>query len=281
MERTLCIKNGSDRSYSYIHKRDKTPQLDNFALHTHKNFEVLVFLSGDAEFIVEGSSYHLKPNDILIARDNEMHQVYHRSGSAYERIIINIQNSFFEQNSCPEYRDIFLERTPGLGNKIDGEIALASGIFDTIARMERFIREGNRKNDTIIKCALVEFLYLLNRLKTANSESTPQNELVKKVMDYVKENLNQPLDLDLLSDNFFVSKYHLCRIFKKNTGFTINHYLTSKRILRAAELHRTGQTLSEASLEAGFSSYSSFYKAYIKETGMSPKKGLLHETMEG
>ena len=48
-------------------------------LHQHDGYEVLIFYCGDAEFIVEGSVYALRPFDVVIARENEMHRIFHRS----------------------------------------------------------------------------------------------------------------------------------------------------------------------------------------------------------
>ena len=77
-------------------------------------------------------------------------------------------------------------------------------------------------------------------------------------------NLSNDISLDRLANEFYVSKYHLCSIFKKFTGLTIGEYTTQKRLSMADDLVKEGESLSDAALKAGFKNYSSFYKAYKK-----------------
>ena len=65
--------------------------------------------------------------------------------------------------------------------------------------------------------------------------------------------------------------------FKHSTitgSFTINKYITNKRIKLVQNLYAEGNSLTTACIKAGYSSYSSFYKAYITETGKSPKNDI-------
>ena len=78
--------------------------------------------------------------------------------------------------------------------------------------------------------------------------------------------------LDELERIFFISKYHLCHIFKQATGLTVHGYITDKRLTYAYELYGEGKNLSDAAALAGFSCYSAFYRAYTKKYGMPPKK---------
>ena len=49
----------------------KKPNLNMFTPHTHNNYEIFCFLSGDAKYFVEGNIYNLKPGDILIIKKSE------------------------------------------------------------------------------------------------------------------------------------------------------------------------------------------------------------------
>ena len=75
----------------------------------------------------------------------------------------------------------------------------------------------------------------------------------------------------MLADKFYLSKYYLCRAFHKATGLTINEYVRRKRLVLVHELKDEGRSLTEAALMAGFHDYSSFYRAYVKEYGVSPR----------
>lgn len=272
MVNVLCAKNASDRSFSYTHKKDNNPGRINFKLHNHIGYEILVFLKGDADFIVEGNCYELKPMDIILTRKDEMHRILNTSHRDYERIVIHLQDSFFTDPLAAQYTDIFLNRKAGESNLIEREAVKKSEIFDIILRIEKYAKQKKRQNELVIRCALMELLHQLNELKT--SGGTVQNETVKSIIEYINSHLRDELTLDVLAEKFYISKYYLCRCFKQFTGFTVNRYITHRRIMLVRELHRNGKSLSAASSEAGFSSYSNFYKAYVNETGYTPSEGL-------
>ena len=95
-------------------------------------------------------------------------------------------------------------------------------------------------------------------------------------MSYINNNYNSNISLGDVAEKFFISKYHLCHMFKKATGLTVHRYITQKRITNVRESMGEGINITSAVINAGFSSYSSFYRSYIKEYGIPPKEGLLH-----
>ena len=78
----------------------------------------------------------------------------------------------------------------------------------------------------------------------------------------------------MLAEKFYISKYYLCRAFHKATGLTVHDYIRLKRLNLARELKAEGKSISEAAMMAGFTDYSSFYRAYLKEYGVSPRNDL-------
>ncbi len=268
----ICQYKMSDNSFGYTHSKDIKPSQKDFILHNHSEYEILIFLKGNAEFIVEGNVYELSPMDIIITRPDEMHYILLTNYKVYERIVFHIDASFFENAEYKKYLEIFLNRKSGEGNLIRKETAKSAEVFDTIVRLEKYMKETEKDNSLVIRCVMTELLHQLNNMKF--SDGKVQNQTVKNVISYINEHLGEDLNLDLLAGEFFVSKHHLCRCFKTCTGFTVNRYITYRRIMMVKELHRKGKSLSEASNEAGFSGYSNFYKAYVKETGYSPTVGM-------
>ena len=81
----IIFQHGSDNNdYYYMNKNNKHPEQKDYFLHNHDFFEVLIFFSGDADFIAEGTVYHLNPYDIVITRENEMHRILHNSPAKYK-----------------------------------------------------------------------------------------------------------------------------------------------------------------------------------------------------
>lgn len=98
------------------------------------------------------------------------------------------------------------------------------------------------------------------------------NQQVNDILNYINNNISQPIALQQLSDYFYLSPSYICRIFKSTTGTTINKYITARRISIAKSLLGEGVSVIEAYEKSGFSDYSNFYKAFSKTVGVSPKK---------
>lgn len=249
------------------------PMRDHFRLHTHENHEIYIFFEGDTDYIIEGTTYSLEPNDMILICGGEMHRAYHKSQKKYSRMVFDIEDEFFDENECPEYRSIFYNREMGTKNKIPAEIVKNSGLLDAIKRWKKYTDNGNKKNLPVSRSILIEILHILNNLDTLYDENEGNN-LIQDVILYINRNFTSKITLEDLEDEFFVSRFHLCRTFKKSTGHTIISYINSKRITKVKELYKNGISINKACIEAGFSSYSSFYKAYLKEFGVIPKEGL-------
>lgn len=242
-----------------------------FHLETHDYYEIYLFLEGDSKYVVEENVYSLEPYDMIIIRKHELHRVYHNSPVRYRRCVLWVYPEFFAENHCEQYERIFTDSSSGLGNKISAERVLSSGLYDAMRRLQKY-SDGAKGEDTpVMRAVLTEILYLLNEIPdftTSDELKSPVNKVIAYLNDHYTENIN----LDDLEQLFFTSKYHLCRMFKQATGLTIHGYITNKRLLHACELRKEGTSLSDAASLAGFISYSAFYRAYLKQYGVSPKE---------
>lgn len=246
------------------------PNNDHFRLHNHDFYEIYMFSRGDSEYIVEGNTYTLEPGDIIIIRRNEMHRVYHKSQCEYERTVIEVYPSFFAENTCPEYELPFSD-TEREGNKISAELARKVGLTDAIARLKTYSQEAQGADTPVCRSIVIEILYLISRINAFSGDDT-HDDLVKQILLYINNNFAENINLDRLSKRFFVSKYHICKVFKNGTGHTVHSYVTRKRITHVRELRKQGKSISEAAYLSGFGNYTSFYRAYLKEFGAPPGK---------
>jgi AraC-like DNA-binding protein len=237
-------------------------------LHSHHEYEIYSFLEGDSYYLVDGRRYELKKGDVIIIRKHEMHRVFHKTFGRYHSYVLFVFPEFFEQNNCKEYEKAFLEY--GKDNKIDAHTAFSSGLTDAMERLKKYSNNFTVEDSPIIRSTLMEILYIINSVHSF-AKSTKTNRSVKDIIAYLNENYTDgDVDLDTLADKFFISKFHLCRVFKETTGLTVQEYVKRKRLTLAMELKNDGLTLSEASAKAGFKDYSSFYRYYKKRYSISP-----------
>jgi AraC-like DNA-binding protein len=83
---------------------------------------------------------------------------------------------------------------------------------------------------------------------------------------------HQPMPLHELAKRAGLSPFHLSRAFHARMGVTLAHYANHQRVQRFECLFGEGneRNLLEAALDAGFGSYSQFFRVYTLVSGSSP-----------
>ena len=109
---------------------------------------------------------------------------------------------------------------------------------------------------------------------TEGSESTSGS---KKIINYLMNHLDEMTDLDKMASALNVSKSHLIRQCKEQTGYTVQTLHEKLKIDQAKNLLQIdGMKLSEIATRLGFQNQSYFSAVFKKNTGMSPKNWLQH-----
>lgn len=113
-----------------------------------------------------------------------------------------------------------------------------------------------------------EYTTLVSYLKNNDGSS-----IANKVTNYLLQNLSKRISLQELADYFYVSKTYLCKIFKKETGITLNNFLLKKKIeISKLLLQDEDKTILFISDYLGFSSQPHFTKTFLKFEKITPKE---------
>ena len=88
---------------------------------------------------------------------------------------------------------------------------------------------------------------------------------------YIDDNYHEPIDLDQVSQQAFLSKFHFHRLFRRIYRRTPHQYLTWKRIDKAKDLLSENRPVTEVCNEVGFESIGSFSVLFKKEIGFAPQ----------
>ena len=117
---------------------------------------------------------------------------------------------------------------------------------------------------------------MLIALTKAVAESKALNNyslLIRSIVMYIDSNYSKEISLSAIAENSHVSKEHLSRTFKKETGITLSDYIARRRTKKAGELLKTTTlSISEISSFVGYSDNNYFVKIFKKHYGMTPSK---------
>jgi len=109
-------------------------------------------------------------------------------------------------------------------------------------------------------------------MKVTDQEiQTDYKNRLNRVFEFIDENLESDLSLNIVSEVAFFSPFHFHRIFKFVTGETLNEYVTRRRIEKSAsDLLHKNITATEIAHKFGFSDNSSYSRTFKKYYGVSP-----------
>ena len=84
--------------------------------------------------------------------------------------------------------------------------------------------------------------------------------------------MSAELSLDALAGELFVSKYHLSHAFSREVGVSVYRYILMRRLMMARQLLTAGEPAGQVCRSCGFADYTSFYRAFKSEYGISPRE---------
>ena len=243
--------------------------------HYHTFHKIIVFLAGSASYGIEGRTYPLQPGDMVLVSRGCIHRPEAAPGAPYERMILYISPEFLRQNSTD---DCELETCFSLARtQFDFVVrpdAQKKELLDILRALERACTEPGFGQALLAKGLFWQFLVQLNRGMRAHdlpyAQPSAEDEKIVAILRYLSAHLTENLSIDDLAAQFYISKYHMMRRFRAETGYTIHNYLITKRLLLARELIALGTPVTQACYECGFGDYSAFSRAYRKQFGQPP-----------
>lgn len=267
MEKSGYLK----EEFRLFHIKDKSEQ--EFQYHYHDFHKIIVFLSGEVTYHIEGKAYHLQPWDILLVNRFAIHKPEISSSVPYERFILWIQDNLQESllTAC------FEKARERSFNLIRLNSRFQERLKDILYELEASRNTDAFCSDLLADCLFRQFLIYINRIFLEKSyihdhHSYTYDSQIETLVRYINEHLDSDLSLQTLAQKYYLSKYHMMRKFKEETGYTMHSYINSKRLLLARSLIEDGLPVMKAASQSGFHDYTTFVKAYKKQFGSAPTK---------
>lgn len=258
-----------NEQFRLFHIKDQTKK--EFAYHYHDFHKVVIFISGKATYHIEGKAYNLRPWDILLVDRHAIHRPEIDASVPYERFILWIQNDIPWQ----ELLKCFQKANDRSYNLIRLHPSLQEKLKEILLELESATKSDAFAKDLLAQSLFLQFMIYVNRIFLEKQyifdrKSYSFDSQIADILQYINHNLKEDLSVDNLASRYYISKYHLMRKFKEETGFTLHNYIVNKRLLMARTLISEGMPVTKAALESGFSEYSTFSRAYRKQFGATP-----------
>ena len=264
-----------NEQFRLFHLKDQTRK--EFSYHYHDFHKVVIFISGKAAYHIEGKAYQLKPWDILLVNRHAIHRPEIDPSVPYGRFILWIQNDIPWQ----ELLKCFQKANDRSYNLVRLNSALQEKMKDILFELENSAKSDEYGREILTQSLFLQFMVYLNRIFLEkqyifDKKSYTFDSQIASILQYINHNLKEDLSVETLSARYYVSKYHLMRKFKQETGYTLHNYIVNKRLLMARTLISNGMPVTKAAQESGFAEYSTFSRAYRKQFKTNPSEELPH-----
>ena len=262
-------------SFEVFHYREPSPSVE---VHHHDFYEVYYLLGGEVEYWVDGRIIKMQPGDLLMINPQELHRpLLEESNRVYERIVLWINKDYLEamQSDGIYLNSCFDRKIPGNSRLIRLSTSERTAMNIRMSELVREFYSADFGGDLCAYGLFLQFMVQLNRLASRvekKQEDTHQlSDLVEKTLHYIGDNLSAPLTLEAMAARFYVSKYYLSHAFTKEVGVSVYRYIMMRRLMMARQLLLAGETAGQVCRSCGFSDYTSFYRAFKSEYGVSPR----------
>ncbi len=243
--------------------------------HSHDYYEFYFFVEGAVTMEVGKRRYPLDVGDVVIVPPGIQHRaVLTDSAVPYRRFVFWLSREYADALAAQSKDTVSCLRRAEAGRfhwHFDVLIfnSLRGSLFDLLDELhaDRFGKE------TQVDLDIRQLLLRLSRLIHEQTNRSSRRESISKyeaITAFIDAHLEEDLSLDRLARELFLSKYYIAHLFQDSVGLSVHQYVIKKRLAACCGAIQSGAKVSEVYLTYGFRDYSSFYRAFRKEYGLSP-----------
>lgn len=246
--------------------------------HTHNYYEFYFFLQGNVSLHVKEQTFLISPGCFfLIPPDTVHYPEFHDLVTPYRRFIFWLSKDYCEHliKLSSDCGFIFSHTTDTSTYCYHCDLFQFNRIQADIFQLIEEIKSNRFGKQSQIELTISSLMLFLSRTvyeEFIRTDNTQEIDLTASITNYIHLHLEDDLSLDTIAHDFYLSKYYISHTFTREFGISLHQYVTKKRLHACRDAILSGLLISKIYPLYGFSDYSSFFRAFKKEFGMSPKE---------
>lgn len=253
-------------------QRDTSRLGGTVQLHSHTFYEIVCCYQGSIQYLLGTNRYRIGVGDIVIIPPGIGHRplLTPNMPQSYDRYVIWLSKEFVEDLHSLS-RPVFQSENP------KASLLRTHGAqWDFLRRsFAEGVTEAERQAPGWEAAVMGNTLLLLVRIQRMLIDARTQPgaeepELLEQVLDYVERHMGEKITLGGTARQFLVSESTISQLFRQRMGVSFYHCVTQRRLIEAKARIDAGDALEEVARTVGFGDYSSFYRAFKNEYGISP-----------
>lgn len=254
---------------------------NDFCLHVHDFYELVVILDGKAIHEVDGVEYAISRGDVFVINGDVPHGFKNVNKLEFYNIVFRLEDLYISSaglRKLPGFQALFIlepfynnEKTFSSSlNLNSAKLIYVSSIINEILLEQK---EKEACHEVVVENYFKSLILFLSReysrsKKTSNIKILPLAEAVA----FMERNYAQTIKLKQLSEMVHFSAPYFIKEFKKVYGVTPINFLTQLRIGHACSLLKTSNlSILAIAQECGFEDSNYFCRIFRKLNGKSPK----------
>lgn len=258
--------------YSY---RSTVYDMNTFpsSLHCHDYYELVIFVEGEINYVCESSVYSPKRGDVIIIPPGRFHMSKLKGERThYKRHVFYLYPNAFDAVGA-SLADILIRTNEG----VHFSLSSREREEELLTLTEKLSSTLKNREDGLSRALafgyIIEIFCLLNRKDirhSGESERLPENILA--LQQYLDAHYTEIDSVSEVAEHFFYSREYVSRLFKKYYDTTILDYIHKLRISKSRALIADGMPIIDVCYAVGFSSLSTFIRAFRAATDMTPSE---------
>lgn len=230
--------------------------------HIHSEVEIIYLTKGKTIAVLNNQKHKVESGDLLISFPNQIH--YYEDQEPTEGYLI-----IFSVELYKELKEVLQTKVPT--NPILHADQLPLDIENRMDNMYQKKKSEMFYEEVVTKGLLMVLMgEILSELEFIDNPG--ETDSISRILKYCVENYKQPIDLEIMSKDLYMSKYHISHLFHERMKMSYRDFINQLRIEYACELLNKGRSITEIAYTSGFSSTRTFNRAFLKHKETTPRE---------